>query len=194
MKLSIVIPSYNVNSDIERLTIEALESYKPQTKELIVVEDGGSYNSKIRELADIYCFNSTNHGFTFAVNQGIKLSTLDYIAVVNSDTQLERGNLEDLCIKDTATSPEIITQSGISGLSGSFFTIPRSVLDKIGLLDERLKVYYSDTEYIDRLKENKIEMKTIEDVRVFHYIAQTVSVTKHLGDKDKDVYEEISSN
>lgn len=188
-RLSLVVLSYNIAPHIKKLTIDALESYRPQVKELIVIEDGGSYSEEMRELADIYCFNKGNSGFTFAVNQGLKLATKDFIAIVNSDTRLEHGQLDNLCVKGITTSPVITSQPTIKGFAGSFFVIPRKVLEKTGDFDEEMVVYCSDEDYKRRLKEIGIKSKTVESVRVYHHVAQTVGEARCGIEADKKVYE-----
>lgn len=187
--LSLVILSYSVSDHLKKLSNEALDSYKGQADEIIVIEDGGSFDPNQLQKADIYSFNKENRGFTHSVNQGIKLAHGDYIALASNDTYRKEGHLQNLCVKDTVTSPSVANQPGIRGFAGSFFVVPRSVIDKVGYLDESMKIYYSDSEYIDRLNKQKVPMQTVDSVVIHHHICQSVPSTKVDYGKDEENYE-----
>lgn len=172
--LSLVLLSFAANDHLRKLANEALDSYKAD--EIITIEDGGVFDKEIMDKSDTYVFNKENRGFTFAVNQGIKIARGDYIALVSNDTKLVSGDLKDLCVSGSSTSPKIDNQN-IEGFAGSFFVLPRDVIDKVGLLDESMKIYYSDTEYIERLAKNNIPMQTVNSVVIHHHVCQSVSST-----------------
>ncbi len=186
--LSLVLLSYSANDHLKDLARKALKSYENQADEVIIIEDGGMFDPEQRDLSDIYVYNKENRGFTHSVNQGIKIAHGDYIALVNNDTYLKGGKLKDLCIKDTVASPRVENQKGFE-FAGSFFVLPKTVIEKIGLMDESMKIYYSDTEYLDRINKNKIPTKMINSVVIHHYICQSVPYTKVSYGKDKENYE-----
>lgn len=99
-------------------------------------------------------------GFTKAVNIGLSLAKCDYLMVVNNDIVWEKGNLSDLCYPNAVTSP-FVNGKG-QEFWGCFFVIPRTVLEKVGLLDERFYLYCSDTDFVMRLREARIKCIAVE--------------------------------
>lgn len=124
-------------------------------------------------------------GFTKAVNHGLKLAKGDYVMVVNNDIKWVSGELESLCVPDVVTSPTLQKVDG--GLQrqnfwGFFFVIPKTVLDKVGLLDDQFYLYCSDTDYYLRLKDARVERRSIESCVVFTEGGQT---TKDMVAREK---------
>lgn len=191
--LSIVIPTYTINPDLEEKAVSAILSYSGDmsVKEIIVVEDGGFFSPSLMELADIYIYNKGNTGFTATVNRGWKLATGDYTAIINSDTLLREGELKDLCIPGKVTSPEIMGQE-IEYLAGPFFVIPKEVREERGMLLEDMKNYSSDSDYDHRVRDI---FEKVSSVKVFHYVSSTVdaagvNVLEH-QDKDNEIYHKL---
>lgn len=178
MALSLGIIAFSVNERFIQMTQEAIDSYR-SADEIIVVENG-PYHPYTG--VDVYVRFSENQFFTRAANAILRLAKHNYIAVVNNDTSLESGSLKDLCVTDTVTSPLITTQKELGPFVGSFFVIPRSVLEQIGCLDEQFKLYYSDTDYCTRLSYADVKRERIDSVRVYHHIGTS---TRHLGDNDE---------
>lgn len=190
-KLSLVIPTYTITEDLERMAYNGAFSYRRQVKDLIICEDGGNFSGDLRVLADTYIYNKKNVGFTKNVNRGWRYAQGDFVAIVSSDTYLVSGNLEDLCIPGKVTSPMIENQ-GISRLAGSFWVAPRSITEKIGVLNENLRTYYSDTDYDERVKDF---FQKVPSVVIRHIQAQTVKAAGVEGGeeaaKDRQAYENL---
>ena len=175
------------------MTKIALDSYR-NCDELILVENGGKANYN----CDTYVRHKTNLDFTKGVNSIFKIARGDYILFCANDTYLEKGNIRDLCIPDTVTSPIISTQNFNTPISGSSFCVPKNVLDKVGMLDESMETYYSDTEFIDRLNYFKIKMTFVSSVVVYHYVSKTVNATNknnsQITSRDFEFYKKAISN
>jgi len=191
MSLSIVIPTYTINADLEKMAMDCIKSYKGQG-EIIVVEDGGWYSDNLREMADTYIYNKQNIGFTANVNRGWRYATGDFVAIVSSDTYLVAGNLNDLCIKGKVTSPNIVNQVK-PDLSGAFFCVPKEITKERGMLIEGMKIYWSDTEYEERTRD---VFQKVDSVNIYHHQAQTVKAAGCEGheqaEADKKVYDNLS--
>lgn len=192
MGLQIVIPTYTTNDHLEKMAYDFATSYKQQGAKIIICEDGQRASKWLMDLADHYIYNKDNVGFTKNVNRGWKYALAngaEYVGIVNSDTYWLSGNLDDLCIPDTVTSPVLENQTfGNKQVRGSFFVVPRTVSDKIGFLDESMKTYFSDQDYADKTLHI---FKEIETVKVYHMGAESMkSYDKRHDDDvhDKEVY------
>lgn len=189
--LTLTFPGYTCNSEIEKMTIECLKSYKELGYKMVFVEDGGNYSSEIKDLVDTYIYEKKNKGFTGNVNRCLKYIEHGHIAVVSTDTKYISGNLDDLCT-EKATSPIATNQSFSTKFKGCFFVLPKFLLNKYGYLDESMVTYYSDQEYLERLGEGNIE--EIKSVVIEHGQAQTVKASGVEGITiyDKNAYDGVN--
>jgi len=90
--VSIVIPVFNA-LDYVKKCLESLVRYT-SNYELIVIDNGSNKKTKDylaqrkEHLGFTLQTNKKNMGFSYACNQGIKLSSCDYICFLNSDTMV----------------------------------------------------------------------------------------------------------
>lgn len=103
MKLSIIVPVYNVADYLAKCLDSLLAQDLPQNEyEIIVVNDGSTDNSVdiAQQYADKYAnitlINQANQGLSGARNTGIKQAKGDYIQFVDSDDYLEDNVLGGL--------------------------------------------------------------------------------------------------
>lgn len=103
MKLSIIVPVYNVADYLPKCLDSLLAQNLPQNEyEIIVVNDGSTDNSGniVQQYADKYAnitlINQANQGLSGARNTGIKQAKGDYIQFVDSDDYLEENVLGGL--------------------------------------------------------------------------------------------------
>lgn len=103
MKLSIIVPVYNVADYLAKCLDSLLVQDLPQNEyEIIVVNDGSTDNSGdiAQQYADKYAnitlINQANQGLSGARNTGIKCAKGDYIQFVDSDDYLEANVLGEL--------------------------------------------------------------------------------------------------
>lgn len=103
MKLSIIVPVYNVADYLAKCLDSLLAQDLPQNEyEIIVVNDGSTDNSGdiAQQYADKYAnitlINQANQGLSGARNTGIKCAKGDYIQFVDSDDYLEDNVLGGL--------------------------------------------------------------------------------------------------
>lgn len=189
--ITVVIPTYTLSKELEEMAIRCLISYREQADEIIVCEDGGLYSPELMKLADTYIYNNTNGGFTKNVNRGWRFSSGDYTAIVNSDTELMKGDIHDLCVPGKVTSP-IIHNQYIDLLAGPFFVIPKTIKEERGLLLEEMHTYSSDSEYEKRVTDI---FQRVDTVTIYHEQAQTVSAAGVEGgiqqEKDRQAYDKL---
>ena len=103
MKLSIIVPVYNVADYLPKCLDSLLAQDLPQNEyEIIVVNDGSTDNSAdiAQQYADSYAniclVNQANQGLSGARNTGINHAKGDYIQFVDSDDYLEENVLGGL--------------------------------------------------------------------------------------------------
>jgi GT2 family glycosyltransferase len=155
-ELSVVIPHWPLDEETNDALRRCVSSLPAECERIVVVNDGTGYGRN--------------------VNVGLRLASGDYVAVVNNDCRLSGGDLYDLCVPDVVTSPLVIGERqgfGESiepgGFHGSFWVVPRPVLDRVGLLDERYEgAYWEDDDFLARLRQAGVATRQVASVRVQH--------------------------
>lgn len=190
-KISVVIPCYTLTKELERLALWAAASVREQCDELIIAEDGGMYSAKLMELADKYLYYKDNRGFSKNVNRGWQEAEGEYVIIMSSDTQLESGNIADLCIPGKVTSPAVSNQM-IERLAGCFWCTPEAVTKEKGYLHEEMHTYSSDSEYDNRVADI---FQKVDSVKIYHHMAQSVSAAGIEGGAqqqiDREAYQKL---
>ena len=110
MKLSVIIPVYNVEATLDRC-VASIVVCKLQDVEIILVDDGSP--DRCGDLCDqwakkdtrITVIHKSNGGLSDARNAGIEAATGDYLTFVDSDDYLGEGTLESL-MEMAARHPE----------------------------------------------------------------------------------------
>ncbi|MHC1707754.1 MAG: glycosyltransferase family 2 protein [Bacteroidales bacterium] len=102
MKLSIIIVNYNVRYFLEQCLYSVLEACKNIDSEVIVV-DNNSVDGSVEMVREKFpgislLANEQNLGFSKANNQGIKVSSGEYILLLNPDTLVEKDTFR-LCLE-----------------------------------------------------------------------------------------------
>ena len=100
MKISIIVPIYNVEKYIKQCLLSILEqSYK--NLEIILVNDGTQDSSM--EIIKSYLLdsrikviNKENGGLSSARNRGLEIATGDYVAFIDSDDWIRVDKLMEL--------------------------------------------------------------------------------------------------
>ena len=100
MDLSIIIVNYNVKEFLQNLIHSIEKASSNLTKEIIIIDnasDDGSVDFIKEKFPQIKLIaNQTNLGFGKANNQGLKISTGDYILFINPDTLVSENTLETI--------------------------------------------------------------------------------------------------
>jgi hypothetical protein len=166
--LSLVVPHWPIDEETDTALRACVTSFPPECERLVVVNDGTGYGRN--------------------VNLGLRLACGEWIAVVNNDCRVTEGNVYDLCVPGVVTSPLVIGErQGLGesiepgGFHGCFWVVPRSVLDQVGLLDERYEhAYWEDDDFLVRLRKAGIPTRQVASVQVRHIGAlSTLKIAQH---------------
>ena len=103
MELSIVVPVYNEEQNIEKLIDEITNSIKDINYEIVVVDDHSGDNT-VSVLQKIQLENKRlriikhkkNYGQSFAVRTGVKSSVSSWIATLDGDGQNDPADIPEL--------------------------------------------------------------------------------------------------
>lgn len=165
MKISIVIIEYNSLDELQRCA-ESLQKGFSCEVELIASSNSCYGKQKQDETLSLFpqfkwSFNERNGGFAYAMNQGMKLATGDYLIIANPDCVFI-DNLDEMVIflqhhpEVGAIAPQVVDESGkiqdscrhyISVQSFIWRQIRRKFTGKEVLLNSR--VDYSKVQTVD---------------------------------------------
>lgn len=108
MKIDIVIPNYNGELFLKNCINSILSTDNIGYVDNIIIIDNNSQDKSLDSVNSsnapiIIEKNNENYGFAKAVNQGIKMSTNEYILLLNNDTIVEDGFIHSLieCIRSS---------------------------------------------------------------------------------------------
>ncbi len=110
-EVTIVIPNYNGRKYLVPC-LEALYGMTAVDMEVVVV-DNGSEDQSIEEAERLYpqvryMLLDKNYGFCRAVNEGIQASRTEYVLLLNNDTEIKKGFVENL-LRTIKKSPKIFS-------------------------------------------------------------------------------------
>lgn len=178
MKVSIVIPIYAPNPIAESFINNCIYTLRKKTPlggyELILVDDGSQIRMPIVSTADIAIYKLENTGFTNTVNLGLKVASGDVIVVANDDVEFRARWMESLLDlydrgeKVGITSLTASDEPPGSNRFGSIWSVRQKVIDKVGLLDEEMKHYFSDLDFHNRLLKAGFSVEKRNDFVVRH--------------------------
>lgn len=220
MSLDIIIPVWN---QID-LTLQCLTSISMHTRNyrIILIDNGSDFDVSHQLLiatsiqpGSFYVRNPTNLGFVKAVNQGLKLATNKYVAILNNDVEVSPGWAEKLTepmekIKSLAATGPLTTTPDCwqgreevmepgpntlrilpSSAMLAFFCVVlrRAVVEEVGYLDERFGLGFGDDDdYCFRIHRAGFDLGLVQDLVIKHHHRSTFKKL-YSDDKIKDLEE-----
>ena len=149
MKLSVVVPHWPIDDEVDEALGRCLASLPDDCEKLVIVNEGT--------------------GFARNVNRGLRLASGGFVAVVGNDSRVVEGDVYDLCVPGAVASPVVDGKPGIDpgGFHGAFWVAPRDVIERVGPLDERFEgAFFEDDDYLERLRAGGIPTLRVPSVRV----------------------------
>ena len=179
-KVTCILPIWLVNKELANLTSATLNSLNnslfPEGDEfeLIIIDNASPlYSDSLISLKPyIYIRASENKGFPWAVNQGLKIGTGEYFAVLNNDIKVSDNwwlVAKEIFerVKDAGTAhfrmigydepnvpgDQIFPTGKERWCHGSFYVAKKEVFDKVGLYDEGFGLGgYDDYDLFGRIR------------------------------------------
>lgn len=78
-------------------------------------------------------------------------------------------------------APKFSKEKDVDFACGCCMMIPRAVLEKVGLLDEKYFMYWEDTDYSMRLKEAGIKIHYLPDAKIWHKVGMSAGKQSKLA-------------
>ncbi len=198
---SVIIPVFNVDYPLLHYTGHALGSIRyfagDNPIEIIIVDNASPIGVKVEDWhADKLILNKTNLGYVKAVNQGIRASFGEYIAIISTDVQVYENWVEDM--KDALKHVDLVYGKPMYGevfgraieardhrakwldkpveeslnndtRDGSALFTTKEMFNKLdGLFDERFLNYAADVDLTRRIEEAGMKVAGSERLRTFH--------------------------
>jgi GT2 family glycosyltransferase len=186
--ISVIIPNYNGASFLtDCLESVFKQGFSPDKIEVIVVDNGSTEDiadlMKARFPAVKLIANSTNLGFTKAINQGVEASSGDLLLLLNNDAALCDGALKTL---KTELESGSATLAGVQPLM--LWAGDPSIIDTTGIILSRR--FHAK----DRLQGQSISEAPVENVEIwgtcFGCVLMKRIVFEQCGGLDPDYFAE----
>jgi GT2 family glycosyltransferase len=204
LKYSVIIPVHN-NFEYTKSCIQDLISSDNSQLECIVI-DNASTDETSTYLSSLdfeikVIRNNSNLGCARSWNQGIKISSGDWVLILNNDVRLSQGWLPSLINAAEEKNLQVLSPAMREGPlnydfdsyatsfvtvmknvcrkwtpTGACFAIKREVFSEVGLFDENFEIgQYEDADFFRRCKVAKIKMGVTGKSFIHHFgsITQT---------------------
>jgi GT2 family glycosyltransferase len=226
-KLSVVVPVFN-KLELTQQCLKNLIENTAAKLQVVFVDDGSTDGTRewIKDAAKSkgdgvpeirYCFHEENHGVNAAWNSGVKLSTGDYIAVVNNDILFAPGwdqplldaleKRADIGVVSPFSTfgPEIPrdwphgTQRGPNPVQtcpilGCCFAFRRDLIEKTGLIPEGMRHFYGDDWIAWAARQKGLGCSYATNSYIHHLLCQTTKDIPWQEQlvRDQKVYREMT--
>jgi len=188
MNITVIIPTYN-RYDFLKRAIASVISQTYRAKEIIVVDDGSNDNTSqiIQDFPNIRYIYQKNSGVSSARNLGIKNTSYEWIAFLDSDDEWYESKLEEQVAFHKAQSDVLMSftdeewiRDGVSvkipkkfrkvgldvwnenisfcNIAPSSVLLHKTLFESVGLFDESLEVCEDYDLWLRILMNNKVAL------------------------------------
>ena len=170
--ISVIIPIYLIESNKDKIT--------PLLQECVQSLKG--YDELILQ------FDNNGEGFAKTVNKGVRRAKGEWIVIVNDDTRMLNGSIDEMCKYKRIVRPKLV---GGELAKFAFVVMQKDVWEDVGDLDEDFEVgFYEDDDWIDRATD-KGYIFLDSDIQVFHYGGATIQdIDGDFEEINKKLYED----
>jgi GT2 family glycosyltransferase len=166
---TIIVPQHN-RPELTIACVQSLRAHERADWPVIVVDDGScgdALNRTRAALSDAVILSQPHRGVTAAWNLGVRSVSTPFVVLLNNDVvatgpwvrQLLRPLLREEALlsgielrEERAVSPRVLSALGLRQfLAGWCFAFSARVFDAVGGFDERLRLYFSDTDFQARV-------------------------------------------
>src|SRR3989344_2055715 len=181
--LSVIIVNFNTPKLVKEC-VKSVSTLGTESNFEIIAIDNASrepIGNRDLHLYDVSVIqNKINLGFAKAVNVGIKASRGKYILLLNSDTKVQKGAIDELYHFAKITPDAGVVGAKLLNTDGStqescfrFPTLWRTVkqywLGQQGLLDERYFMFFEDLDYCRKIRKAGLKVYYLPTAHVFHF-------------------------
>ena len=166
-ELTVVIPTLDAASDRVRRCVAAVQGATDAAHEIVIVDNG-----------------APPQGFTAPVNAGLRAARTPYAVVLNDDVQVLGGWWPPLRAALDAGAAVVFPLTIEGGMRADFaawcFALTRDALDRYAVapgefFDPQLRVWYQDTDLLQRLREAGDPPRLVQESRIRHGLSETVA-------------------
>ena len=167
IELSVVIPTLDATSDRVRRCVAAIQRATDAAHEIVVLDNG-----------------APPQGFTAPVNAGLRATCGSYVVVMNDDVEVQPGWWPPLRAALDEGASVVFPLTEGSAMRRDFaawcFAMSREGLERYGhgpgeLFDPELRVWYQDTDLLERLRAVGKPPQCVDASRIRHGLSETVA-------------------
>lgn len=129
--------------------------------------------------------SSGSLGYCGSWNKLAEMAKGDFLIFMSDDQEVLSGELKDLCIENTVTSPSG-SNMGEGEFWGGFFCMPRNIYEEIGLYDMIYNdgIHYMDEDLKERILKAGFNLKRVKNVEALHtHPGLTLNKVEFFNDK-----------
>jgi GT2 family glycosyltransferase len=166
-ELTVVIPTLDVTSERVRRCAASVHTATDVAHELVLVDNG-----------------APPQGFTAPVNAGLRASSAPYAVVMNDDVEVLPGWWQPLrAVLDAGASavfPVTVDGANRSDFAAWCFAMSREGIEEHShapgeLFDPRFRVWFQDTDLLERLRAAGYPPMAVPESRIRHGLSETVA-------------------
>lgn len=171
MKVSIVVPIYNVRDYVKRC-IESTLNQDYQNIEVILINDGSTddsleiINEVAQENENVFVYSQENQGLSSTRNRGVKVSTGDALFFLDSDDWIEPQTISTL-VNNMVSENVDISICGINQITGEDIIKKGSTSKTILTGKEAIISYYYKKYDMEPMVWNKLYRRELFDRVLF---------------------------